>query len=255
MLVYSGLSWAVLDDWRVVIACVLASGMYQLPWRSWGWSESPWKLSALVLPLLTVLFTALLTIGAVSNLSLLVVAGFYGWIALRHSNIRFTYISVVLIDWLLWRWFGHLQLREPLWYISVLGLSLLYIAQFDQYWQQSQQRELRHYLRILGSGAICLIALISHQETGIIPGIISTITIFAGLILRVRAFLFVGTITFVLTAFYQLVVLIFRYPRTKWIVGMVVGILFIGMALNFEARRSQIGSLLRHTSDELESWE
>jgi len=255
---YARLLWtelAVLDEWRVVIACVVAYGIYQLPWRSWGWLESPWKLSALVLPLVTVLFNLLLTLEPLSDLSLLVVAGFYGWIALRHANIRFTYISVVLIDWLLWRWFDNLQLSDPLWYVSVLGLSLLYIAQFDQYLQQSQQRKLRHYLRILGSGAICFIAFISHQETGIIPGVISTITIFAGLILRVRAFLFVGTITFLLTTFYQLVVLIFRYPRTKWIVGMIVGIFFIGMALNFETRRSQISSLLRHTSDQLASWE
>ncbi len=251
---YARLIWtqlAVLDEWRAIIACIVAYGMYQLPWRSWGWHQIPWKRSALVLPLLT----ALLTIEAVSDLSLLVVAGFYGWIALRHTNIRFTYISVVLIDWLLCRWFANLQLREPLWYISVLGLSVLYIAQFDQYLQQSQQRELRHYLRILGSGAISFIAFINHQETGIIPGIISIITIFAGLILRVRAFLFVGTITFLLTTFYQLVVLIFRYPRTKWIVGMIVGIFFIGTALNFEARRSQISSLLRHTGEQLASWE
>jgi hypothetical protein len=121
--------------------------------------------------------------------------------------------------------------------------------------KQPQQRQIRHYLRIFGSGGICLVALLFHQGTGLIPGMISTITIFAGLILRVRAFLFVGTATFLLTAFYQLVVLIARYPFFKWVVGLIVGIIFIGMAANFETRREQIASVFRNSRSELNVWE
>ncbi|MEM9274583.1 MAG: hypothetical protein AAGA80_16715 [Cyanobacteria bacterium P01_F01_bin.143] len=44
---------------------------------------------------------------------------------------------------------------------------------------------------------------------------VSAIAIFAGLGLRVRAFLFVGTITFILTIVYQLVILVFTYSFLK----------------------------------------
>ncbi|MGB5960074.1 MAG: hypothetical protein WBG73_05390 [Coleofasciculaceae cyanobacterium] len=81
------------------------------------------------------------------------------------------------------------------------------------------------------------------------------LTIFAGLILRVRAFLFVGTATFLWTAFYQLVILISRYPFIKRVVGLIAGIIFIGMAANFETRREQIKSVLLSSSNQLGEWE
>jgi hypothetical protein len=242
---------SVLDAWFAVIACGIAGVMYELPWKRLGWPKTPWRRSSLVLPL----FTIWATVGVLSDFSLLLVAGFYAWIAFRRSNIRFTYLSVFLIDWAIARWFGRLNLTDLLWYVTLYGLSLLYVAQFDPGLKQPQQREIRHYLRILGSGGICGVALVLHQDTGIIPGIMSTIAIFAGLILRVRAFLFVGTATFVLTAFYQLVVLIRKYSFAKWVVGLIVGIVFIAMAANFETRREQITSVLRNRRNELEDWE
>jgi hypothetical protein len=252
--VYARLLWtelSVLDAWFAVIACGIAGVMYELPWKRLGWPKTPWRRSSLVLPL----FTIWATVGVLSDFSLLLVAGFYAWIAFRRSNIRFTYLSVFLIDWAIARWFGRLNLTDLLWYVTLYGLSLLYVAQFDPGLKQPQQREIRHYLRILGSGGICGVALVLHQDTGIIPGIMSTIAIFAGLILRVRAFLFVGTATFVLTAFYQLVVLIRKYSFAKWVVGLIVGIVFIAMAANFETRREQITSVLRNRRNELEDWE
>ena len=252
--VYARLTWTVLrvlDDWRAFIACVLAYGMYELPWDRWGWPKTPWRRSAVVLPALTVLVLA--TTQVVSDVNLLLVAGFYAWIAFRRANIRFTYISVLLIDWAIARGFDRYHLTDPLWYATLFGLSLLYVAQFDT--QLKQQKHIRHYLRVVGSGLICVVALLFHQETGLTPGIISTLTIFAGLLLRVRAFLFVGTATFLLTVFYQLVVLISRYSFVKWVVGLIVGIIFIGLAANFETRREQIASVFRNSRGQLDDWE
>jgi len=256
--IYARLMWthlSVLDSWRAILACGLAYGMYELPWHKWGWRRTPWRRAALVFPALAVLATT----QAISDASLLVVAGFYIWIAQRRSNLRFTYISVALIDWAIARWFDRLHLTDALWYTTLIGLSLLYVAQFDADLKRPEQRQLRHYLRLVGSGVICLVALFYHQDTGLIPGlipgIISIITIFAGLLLRVRAFLFVGTATFLLTVFYQLVVLIKRYPFFKWVVGLVAGIIFIGMAANFENRREQITSVFRNSRNELGAWE
>lgn len=240
-----------LDPHFSTIAYLLAYAMHQMSWQRWGWRRTPWRLAAIVFPLLTVLATA----SVISDIGLLGVAAFYIWVSQLRSNFRFTYISVALIDWAIVRWFDRINLTDSLWYTIVVSLSLLYVAQFDPELKHPEKRQLRHYLRLTGSGAISLVALFNHQDTGFIPGIISFITIFAGLILRIRAFLFVGTATFLLTAFYQLVILISRYPFIKWVVGLISGIIFIGMAANFETRREQIKAVLRNGSHQLGEWE
>ncbi|HEY9607142.1 MAG TPA: DUF2157 domain-containing protein, partial [Allocoleopsis sp.] len=242
---------SVLDSWLAIITCGLAYIMYELPWNRLGWQNAPWKRSSVVLPI----FTVLSTIGMIATPSLLLVAGFYAWIAKRSSNVRLTYISVALIDWVVMRWFSELKLNDLLWYIAPFGLSLLYVAQFDPHLKQPQERGTRHFLRLIGSGLICGVAFWLHRETGFIPGIIGTIAIFAGLSLRVRAFLYIGTITFLGTAFYQLVVLMFRYSFVKWVVGLILGIIFIGLAANFETRREQIASALQTSRAGLSHWE
>ncbi|MBE9129284.1 DUF2157 domain-containing protein, partial [Coleofasciculus sp. LEGE 07092] len=251
--VYARLTWtqlSIFDPWRVIIACAIAFFLYQFPWRRWGWNSTPFQHYALVSPLLTVW----LNFQIISSISLLAVAGFYAWVAKRRSNLRWTYVSLGFIDWAIARWLENQSLTEPLWYATAIGLSLLYIAQVDPDLRMPHSRQARHYLRLLGSGIICLTAFWFHQDTGLIPGIISVITIFAGLGLRVRAFLFVGTGTFLLTVFYQLVVLSFRYPFSKWVIGLIVGILFISIAANFERRREQIISMLQNWIAQLQEW-
>jgi hypothetical protein len=142
-----------------------------------------------------------------------------------------------------------------LWYVTPLALSLLYIAQVDPNLKQPEQKPARHLLRLLGSGAICVVALWSNQWSGLVPGVISLLVIFAGLGLRVRAFLYVGTGTFLVNVFYQLGVLIFDYPFSKWVVGLLVGIAFIWIAATFETRREQITALLRNWIGELQTWD
>ncbi len=72
---------------------------------------------------------------------------------------------------------------------------------------------------------------------------------------QVRAFLYVGVATFFITGFYQLVVLSLRYPFFKWVIGLLVGIILISLAANFEPRRQKLNSLLRNTTGELQEWE
>ena len=47
----------------------------------------------------------------------------------------------------------------------------------------------------------------------------------------------VGVATFFITGFYQLVVLSLRYSFFKWVIGLLVGIILISLAANFETRR------------------
>lgn len=253
---YARLTWtqlSILDPWRLIVASAFAIFLYQIPWWRWGWNVIPWQRYAIVSPLLTVL-TIWLKGDVISDLNLFAIASFYGWVAKRQVNLRWTYFSLFFIDWAIARSFDRLELTDPLWNATLIGLSLLYIAQIDPGLKTPSQRQTRHYLYLLGSGIICVVALFYHQDTGLIPAIIGIIAIFAGLGLRIRAFLFIGTATFLLTTFYQLVVLSFRYPFSKWVIGLMVGILFISIAANFERRREQIISFLQNWVAQLNNW-
>jgi len=252
--VYARLTWtqlSIFDPWRGVIACLFAIALFQLPWRRWGWNDKPWQHYAIISPLLTVC----LNHQTLSSINLLAVAGFYAWVANRQSNLRWTYVSLFFVDWAIWRVLVNQQINEPLWYAALIGGSCLYIAQIDPELRLSRKRQTRHYFRLLGSSIICLTAFFFHQETGLIPGIISLIAIFTGLGLRIRAFLIVGTGTFVLTVFYQLVVLSFRYPFSKWVIGLIAGIIFISIAANFEQRREQILGIFQNWANQWREWE
>ncbi|MEH2235027.1 DUF2157 domain-containing protein [Nostoc sp.] len=247
-----GRFWAgPLVPWNGAIACVIAYFLYILPWESWGWSKRPWQQAAYVIPLIILWETRLQTYP----ITLLLAAGFYIFLAKVGENIRFTYISVALINWALYRWFDSLRLTDALWYVTPIGLSLLYIAQVDTQLKLPEYKAARHILRVLGSGLICGWAILFDQDTAWIPGIFSLIAIFAGLALRVRAFLYIGTATFLITTIYQSVIFSFQYSFLKWVVGLLVGILLIYIAANFETRRAQITSLIRSAIDEFQSWQ
>ena len=241
----------VLVPWNGAIACVVAYFLYILPWESWGWSKKPWQLAAYIIPLIILWETRL----HVYPITIAIAAGYYIFLAKIRENIRFTYISVALIDWALFRWFAKLHLTDTLWYITPVGLSLLYIAQVDPHLCLPDYKTSRHYLRLLGSSIICGWAILFHQESAIVPGIFSLIAIFAGLALRVRAFLYVGTATFFITSIYQLIIFSLRHPFFKWVIGLLVGVVLISIAANFETRRAQINSLLRNTNGGFQEWE
>ncbi|MEA5502460.1 DUF2157 domain-containing protein [Halotia wernerae UHCC 0503] len=240
-----------LIPWNGAIACVVAYFLYILPWENWGWSKRPWQLAAYIVPLIILWETRL----QVYPITLLLAAGFYIFLAKVSENIRFTYISVALIDWALFRWFDNLRLTDALWYVTLIGLSLLYITQVDPLLKLPDYKTTRHSLRMLGSGLICGWAILFHQNTALIPGIFSLIAIFTGLAFRIRAFLYVGTATFLITSIYQSVIFSWRYPFIKWVVGLLVGIALISIAANFETRRTQFTSLIRNAIDEFQAWE
>jgi hypothetical protein len=240
-----------LGPWKGAIASVFAYFLFILPWESWGWQKRPWTVAAVAVPLIAFAESPM----GNHPISLLIIAGYYIFFAILNQQIRFTYLSALLIDWVLYRWFWHLGLRDSLWYVTPIALSLLYIAQVDPNLKQPEEKHRRHFLRLLGSGAICVVALWSNPGGGLVTGIISLLVIFAGLGLRIRAYLYVGTATFLINALYQLGILIFDYPFSKWVVGLLVGIAFIWIAATFETRREQITALLRNWITELQNWQ
>lgn len=237
--------------WKTAIASVIAYCIYVLPWETWGWSKRPWKIVAFLLPIIAIAESR----GEFHLLSLLITAAFYIFLAWDNNQIRFTYISSLLIDWVLWRWFDRIGLTQPELYVTPLGFTLLYIAQVDPELKLPQQKDTRHLLRMVGSGLICGVALLTQHGNGLVPGMFSLAALLAGLGLRIRAFLFIGSVVFLINAFYQLVILIFDYPVIKWVIGLGFGIIFIWIAATFETRRDRISTLVQNWINQLQAWE
>ena len=236
----------VVDEGLITIACTIGLLVLLAPWKQWGWHDRPWRLVALILPLSRVVFEW----DRISLLNLVVLAVFYVGVARRQRQFSWAYLSLVFINWAGMRLLFDYQLTSPLWYALLVGLSVLTAVQFDPYWHSQQKR---HYGRLVGSGLIAVTALVWHQPwlpigIGLAIGIM-------GLLLRVRAWLYVGTMAFLLTNVYQLLVLVLEYPVTKWAIGLLAGVLFITLAANFEGRKEQMERALRHWLDRLEEWE
>lgn len=237
---------SLFDPWRIVFTCAVALLIYQIPWQNFGWRATPWQRTALIIPALMTLVIA----EDISYLSLVVTTLFYVRIAYIQQNIRWSYISLGFCNWLIIRLVWQ-HYPEFIWVAAIISLSILYIAQFDPYYQN--HRSQRHYLRLIGSSIICTFAL--FEQPGIIPGAISFSLIFLGLGLQIRAFLFSGTITLILTVIYQLVILIVTYSFLKWIVGLLAGICSIAIAAGFEKQRTKALKQLKNYNRQLQNWQ
>jgi hypothetical protein len=250
----------VLLEWGGTIAAITGCALYLAPWHRWGWEESPWRNSAVVLPGVVTVLTA----GAISLQGLLIVAAFYAWLARMERRVRLSYLSVVLADWAILRYLYQQNAAEPLWMAAVLSASLLYGAQIDPALRSPSEREKRHWLRCLATGLVCLTAFY-QAEVGMdqVPPILVGMLaiglalgfILAGILLQIRAFLYVGTITFILQILRQLWRFIGDYSLLLWATGIGVGLLFIWIAATFEARRTQVSTLLNYWTSELDNWD
>lgn len=241
-----------IDPFRVLLVSLLALMIFQLPWTNMGWQQAPWHRVGVAMPALCIAMTAS---SDVSYLSLLSISCVYLRIAQIQKNVRWGYLSLIFGNWLIGKVLFAFNLIQPLSYALQIGLSILLIAQIDPDFADRKKRKLRHYLRLLGSSIICVIALINYQQFGITPAVISFAFIFLGLGLQIRAFLYNGTVTLILTGIYQLIILIDTYSFSKWVVGLVAGIILISVAANFEKRRLQIMTVLKHWVQELEQWQ
>jgi hypothetical protein len=249
-LVYSRLiisRLSLFDPWRLVFTCAISLLIYQIPWQNFGWRTTPWQRTALIIPALMALITA----EDISAFSLLITALFYLRIAYAQRNIRWSYISLGFVNWLAIRIVVEQTNTQSILVAGIISLSILYLAQFDPAVQS--RRQIRHYLRLLGSSIFCTTAL--FEQPGIIPGAIAFSFIFVGLGLRIRAFLFTGTVTLILTVLHQLIILVFTYSFLKWVVGLLTGISSIAIAAGFENKRDRLSEQLKRYRDRLHSWQ
>jgi hypothetical protein len=246
--IFQGLG--IVDSNLILVTCLIGLMLMLAPWGSWGWRDRPWRMVALVLPLSRVIFEW----DYISLLNLAILATFYAGVARRQRQFGWAYLSLVFVNWAGMRLLWQYNLTSPIWYAVMVGLSILAVVQWDPAWQKSRQN--RHYGRLAGAGVIAVTAIIWHvAPQPWVPIGLGVAIGAAGLVWRVRAWFYVGTITFLLSNFYQLVILITERPITKWAIGLFAGMLIIFLAANFEKRREQITKALQHWLDQLQEWQ
>jgi hypothetical protein len=248
---FSGFFSEVVQPYAGAVSAIAAFLLFVVPWDRLGWARQPWQRVTVALPLIVLAGTA----AIVHPLSLIVAAVFYCLVASIRRQIRWTYLSVGLLNWFVLSQLYQLNVDILFWQVLPIGLSILYFAQVEPSFTQPSEWTSRHYVRICGIGLICATALLTQENYGVLPGVVSLIAIFAGLGLRVRAFLYVGTLVFLLNIINQLIVLIAIYSLLKWIIGLCLGVLLIWIAANFETRREQVTTLMQNWLVELEDWQ
>ncbi|WP_017327491.1 hypothetical protein [Synechococcus sp. PCC 7336] len=254
-----GLYWTVpeptlLLQWAGALAAALCLLLYRLPWGVWGWSPQPWQRAALVLPGLVVGVTAL----GVGWQSLLSVAAFYASMARLTRRVRLSYGALVLADW------GIVQLLEVwgwldfFWLVLLLGGSALYAIQVEPSLASATRRETRHWLRCLAIALICATALIEAESVtggGWLGVAIGLAVAIAGVLLRTRALLYVGTLSFAIALLRETWLAIATSAAALWSIGILLGLTLIWVAATFESRRGQTLQGMQAWSEALEEWE
>jgi len=254
----------ILIPYSAAIASGVATIFFLIPWRAWGWSPRPWFRSAMVLPLLFIVFYTISDVKAIATPSLLILAIFYAVRALVNRQIRLTYLSVWFLAWISFRFIADYTYVQSFTSACIICSSIIYFSHVEPSLKydandsgQNPNRDINHILRSLAIGSLCLIAFVyalSDVQMALITWGLSMAFAIAGLILRVRAYLFIGTITFILLVLNQAVLLVSQYGFLLWAIGIVAGISFITIAANFEVRRDRILAIARHILNELDAW-
>lgn len=254
------LPWGIVEPWAAAIVAAIAVVLYELPWNRWGWPLRPWQRSQLIFPGVIAyisFYNHLISFYDTSPASYLLVGGFYGWMALREQQVRLSYVGIVLADIALFQlsdtWFADWVLLP----ITLLSVSLLYIAQVDPALQAGDRRQQRHWMRSLAVGLVCLTALIqagNQLGPALLVALLGLGLGALGLGLRVRAYLYAGTITFALEVMNLLWTFISNQALLLWGLGILVGLALIWLAATFESRRSQAIALMDEWLGQLERW-
>lgn len=230
-------------NWAGTLASLTGVLLMSAPWQRWGWvAVRPWRETGLWVPGVNILLMAGIAGGEmVAWPNLLVTAAFYAWAAKTH--VRWSYASLLLLDWGLVKFLREQGWSPFLTYGLMVGVSLLYVAQIDPYWQVVDTRQRRHWLRCVATGLIGLTAIWESQGNWV-PGLLTMGVGLGvaglGLALRVRAYLFVGTLIFVVQTLIQVWVFITTYSILLWALGLGLGVVMLWVAATFETRRAQV---------------
>jgi hypothetical protein len=244
-----------LPQWGSVFASIFGFGILCMNWERWGWSRQPWHRSATALPGTIALITA----AYVNPITLLLTAAFYGSYAWKTGQIRLSYPGVLLAIWGLFRWLGDLNVADPFWYAVILCLAILFVVEVDPALQTNSARSNRHLIRCFALGIFCVTLFYDPWKVAWQRGLFAIVIAFGlailGLVRRTRAYLYVGTVTFILSVLRILWLYVSEYSLLLWAVGIAIGLALIWVAATFEARRSQAIAIVEYWLQELADWE
>lgn len=246
---------ALLHPWGVAIASGIAFGLAVVPWVRFGWPAiDPIRNCAIALPGIILIMTAWI----VNIPGLLLAGSFYAWLAIASKRFDLSYVSVLLGMWASFRLLHFWGLNDPLWYVSVVSAAMVFSVECDPGFQGDNNRQKRHWLRCLAIGLLSLTALVQAElnwTLGLFIILLGLGLVAVGLVVRTRAYLYVGTVLFLFQVLRQLIVFISNYSMLLWALGITLGLALIWIAATFESRRATTIALVQYWSAELDRWE
>jgi hypothetical protein len=103
------------------------------------------------------------------------------------------------------------------------------------------------------------LVILYETRSGFLAGLLAIAAgigmILAGLGLRIRAALFVGTGLLGLAVLRQLGLFVATYPFSLWGILIVLGILFLWIGARFEARRQQVSTWMQDWRVDFSRWD
>ncbi len=184
-------------------------------------------------------------------------ASYYALLAFQKKNREFAYLAAILYDGAMFLLWTDLQLSDLQFYFIPVGLTILFIAQIHK---DSLGRENLSHLRSFGSLVIYASPAWSVVTSGsdvhaLSLAILSFLGIGIGIALRIRAFLYLGTIFLVMDLLAQVVIQSYQNSLFKWLCILLTGILIILLAAFFERKREKVLQKIEDLAKVLESWE
>lgn len=250
---------AQLLHWSGAIASLIALGCYYLPWNRAGLKQLPGQQMAMILPMGVVTLSWLKSgFSPIGLSSLFLSGGWYVWVSQQSQQIRLSYLGVGFGGWAMLRLIDQTLGVTPLWWAFFLAAFIMFIAQVEPLLQGNQRKELRHGLRCIALGLLALMAL--NESDGSLGWSFSMLLAslgvgFFGIVFKVRACLYVGTLAFLVKIMRILWLFVANYSLLLWAIGIILGLLLIWLAATFESRRTQAIAFLDYWSNTLEQWQ
>lgn len=277
---------------EVFLALLLLHFRVSMPWLFTGWLVAIWPLvtmgiafvgigaaeltrrknilvlaiplenTAALLPLLPVLGMWIVPSEVHGSLILIVVASVYVALAVLRSSPLFAILSILALQASWWFFLGTNQSlalwRHPQLWIIPPTLAVLIATHFARKKLTSQQLTTTRYLAatVLYASSCADIFLRGVAVAPWLPLVLAGLSIagvFAGIILRIRAFLYLGTTFLVVAIFTMIWYAAVELERTWiwWVAGIVTGVLIITLFGLFEKKRNELLRIVDH----LKKWD
>jgi hypothetical protein len=188
------------------------------------------------------------------------VGALYGSLAVTRRSYRFALLAALAANFGLWVVFAHHErlsfvLHPQLWLIP-LALIVLVAGHVNQDRLTEAQGNALRYLALLliylSSTADLFLAGLGDVGLSLVLAVLAVLGVLAGILLRLRAFLFLGVSFLFLVVFARIWHAAVERAQTWvwWASGIVLGVAILALFALFEKRRNDV----LHVLDELKKW-